>query len=223
MRLTLLADRGFGDQKLYRMLETLGWDYVIRFRGNIRVEDSTGTQQLAAAWLPASGRATRLRDVRVTAQRAEVPAVVVVHDMKMKDAWCLATSRRDGAAAAIVKLYGRRFTIEETFRDTKNLRFGLGLSATHIGTPARRDRLLLIAAIAQALLTLLGAAGEACGMDRMLKTNTRAKRQLSLFNQGVQWYASIPNMRDDRLRTLMDAYDAEVKRHQVFREIFGVI
>jgi uncharacterized protein (DUF885 family) len=51
---------------------------------------------------------------------------------KMKESWCLATSRRSDTPRAIVKLYGRRFTIEETFRDTKNLRFGLGLSATHI-------------------------------------------------------------------------------------------
>jgi Protein of unknown function (DUF1524) len=31
-----------------------------------------------------------------------------------------------------VKLYGKRFTIEETFRDENDIHFGLGLSATHI-------------------------------------------------------------------------------------------
>lgn len=59
-----------------------------------------------------------------------------------------------------VRLYGRRFTIEEAFRDTKDARYGLGLSATHIRDPFRRDRLLLIGAMAMALLTCLGAAGE---------------------------------------------------------------
>ncbi|MCW5837403.1 MAG: transposase, partial [Labilithrix sp.] len=29
----LLADRAFGDPKLYALLESLGWDYVIRFCG----------------------------------------------------------------------------------------------------------------------------------------------------------------------------------------------
>lgn len=223
VRITLLADRGFGDQKLYNFLAALGWDYVIRFRGNILVEDAAGTAQNAAAWLPPSGRATCLRDAKLTADRAEVPMVVVVHNKKMKEPWCLASSRRNDSATAIKKLYGRRFTIEESFRDTKNLRFGLGLSATHIGTPARRDRLLLIAAIAQALLTLLGAASEACGLDRTLKTNTSAKRQMSLFNQGVYWYEAMPNMRLDWLRLLMNAYDAEVQRHAFFRKVFGVI
>jgi len=221
--ITLLADRGFGDQKLYRMLQTLGWDFIIRFRGAIQVEAADGTRQSAGEWVPSSGRATMLRGARVTRTRTEVPAVVLVHAKNMKEPWCLATTLSASKASDVVKLYGRRFTIEETFRDQKNLRFGLGLSATHIGTPERRDRLLLLAAIAQALLTLLGAAGEACGLDRLMKTNTSTKRTMSLFNQGVNLYAAIPNMKEDRLELLMKAFDASVRRHSIFREIFGVI
>lgn len=223
VRITVLADRGFGDQKLYGLLQALGWDFVIRFRGVIQVENAAGERKSASAWLPASGRATMLRSVRVTRDRAQVPAVVVVHAAKMKEPWCLATTLAERTAAEVVKLYGRRFTIEETFRDQKDLRFGLGLSATHIGTPDRRDRLLLLAAIAHALLTLLGAAGEECGMDRMLKVNTVKRRTISLFNQGLEWYDALPNMKPDRLELLMTTYDAGVRRHAVFREIFGVI
>jgi hypothetical protein len=36
-RVTILADRGFGDQKLFAFLDELGFNYVIRFRGNIGV------------------------------------------------------------------------------------------------------------------------------------------------------------------------------------------
>ncbi len=99
--------------------------------------------------------------------------MVCVHDKKMKEAWCLATSRTDLVAQQVVKLYGRRFTIEENFRDTKDLKFGLGLSTTHIGDCQRRDRLLLLVAIAQGLLTLLGAACEETGLDRRLKARDR--------------------------------------------------
>ena len=49
-----------------------------------------------------------------------------------------------------------------------DLRFGIGMDSM----PERRDRLWLINAFAVVLLTLLGAAGEALGYDRMLKTNT---------------------------------------------------
>ncbi len=79
--------------------------------------------------------------------------VVLLTDRGFKEAWCLAT----------------RFTIEETFRDIKDNHFGMGLSATHIHDAGRRDRLLLLAAIAHALLTLLGAAREEAGLDRYLK------------------------------------------------------
>lgn len=223
VRITLLADRGFGDHKLYRMLQTLGWDFVIRFKGNIQVENADGVTMTAAAWVPSSGRATMLRDVRVTLRREQVPAVVVVHAKNMKEAWCLATSLSERKASDVVKLYGRRFTIEETFRDEKDLRFGLGLSSTHIRDTARRDRLLLLAAIAHALLTLLGAAGEECGMDHMLKVNTVKRRTLSLFRQGAEWYEALPNMPSERLELLMKTYDAVVRRHEILREVFGVI
>ena len=48
----------------------------------------------------------------------------------MQEAWCLATNRTDLDSNNIVKLYGRRFTIEETFRDQKDIHFGFGLSST---------------------------------------------------------------------------------------------
>lgn len=223
VKITVLADRGFGDQKLYGLLQALGWDFIIRFRGVIQVESADGERKPASKWVPPTGRATMIRGARVTRTRAEVPAVVVVHAPRMKEAWCLATTLSDAKAADVVKLYGRRFTIEETFRDQKNLRFGLGLSATHIGSTDRRDRLLLLAAIAQALLTLLGAAGEECGLDRLMKTNTSKKRTMSLLNQGINLYAAIPMMKEDRLSMLMTAYDASVRRHEIFRSVFGVI
>jgi hypothetical protein len=223
VRLTLLGDRGFGDQKLYRFLQTLGWDFIIRFKGNIQVANADGDTKTAAQWIPPSGRATALRGARVTGKKAEVPAVVVVRAKNMREAWCLATTLCERKASEVVKLYGRRFTIEETFRDQKDPRFGLGLSATHIGDPLRRDRLLLLSAIAQALLTLLGAAGEECGMDRMLKANTVKRRTMSLFNQGLNWYDALPRMKQERLELLMTTFDRVVRRHAIFRDVFGVI
>jgi hypothetical protein len=221
--ITLLADRGFGDQKMYAFLDTFGWDYVIRFRECIHVTDANGTTKPAADWLESTGRAKMLKGVSVTDDKAPVPAVVVVHDKRMKESWCLATSRVQDSASAVIKLYGRRFTIEETFRDTKDVHFGMGLSATHIGSNARRDRLLFLGALAYALLVLLGAAGERCELDRTLKASTTKRRTLSLFKQGCFWYDAIPAMRDDRFEMLMAAYDACVREHAVFEEAFGLL
>ena len=220
--ITLLADRGFGDQKLYSLLAMLGWDFVIRFRGSILVEHE-GVSKPASAWLPVTGRATRLRGARVTAGRTEVGAVVVVRDKRMAEPWYLATSAGDKAASFVVKLYGRRFTIEETFRDQKDLRFGMGLRATHIRSEARRDRLLMLLAIAQALLTLLGAASERTGMDANLKANTSKKRTHSLFRQGSYWYGCIPTMRDDWFEKLIPAFAQILAEHAEMDQILAAI
>lgn len=222
VEVTLLADRGFGKSDLYELLEILGWDYVIRFRQVIRVSSPELGSVPAADLVPPNGRARLISAVEITGKKKPLPAVVVVKKKGMKEAWCLATSLSTKSATEIVQLYGRRFTIEEAFRDTKDIHFGLGLSATHIRGAERRDRLLLILAIAQALLSLLGMAGERCGLDATLKTNTVKHRTLSLLNQGIIWYRSIPAMPDERLRKLLAAYEQLVSEQIFFCEIFAL-
>ena len=110
-RVTILADRGFGDQKLFRFLPTLGFGYVIRFRGNIRVTDANGQTKPAAEWVSKGGRARKLAGARVTAKGQPVGAVVCVHAKDMKEPWCLASSEPDAPAATLINHYARRWTI----------------------------------------------------------------------------------------------------------------
>jgi Transposase DDE domain len=215
-RVTILADRGFGDQKLFAFLPTLGFGYVIRFRGNIHVTDADGRTRPAAEWVGKGGRARKLAGARVTANGQRVGAVVCVHAKGMRQPWCLASSERDATAATLVNHYAKRWTIEPHFRDTKDLRFGMGLSATRVGEPMRRDRLLLVSAFATALLTLLGAAGESLGMDRLLKSNTSKTRTHSLFRQGCMLYELIPNMPEHRLVPLIERFAEAVSNVGAF-------
>ena len=215
-RVTILADRGFGDQKLVAFLDTLGFGYVIRFRGNIHVTAADGQSKPAAEWVGKGGRARTLRDARVTAKGQPVGAVVCVHAKGMKQPWCLASSARDAPATMLIRHYAKRWTIEPQFRDTKDLQFGMGLSATRIGEPMRRDRLLLISAFATALLTLLGTVGERLGLDRLLKSNTSTTRTHSLFRQGCMLYELIPNMPEHRLAPLLQAFNAAVANTDAF-------
>jgi hypothetical protein len=219
VHVTLLADRAFGYEELYRLLETCNWDYVLRFRENILVTKSDGTAEKAACFVPTNGRAIKSVNAAVTGKAVVIPAVVLVKRKNMKEAWCLATSFSTADANDTVRVYSRRFSIEETFRDTKNITFGLGLRAMHIGSAKRRDRLMFLIAIAHTLLTLLGAASEASGLDRTLKTNTSPKRTMSLFNQGLHWYQSLPNLREERLELLMNAYETIVREHQFLGEL----
>lgn len=224
VKVTVLADRGFGDQALYELLQDqLGFDFVVRFRGIVKVTSADGETMPAKDWTPTNGRPLLLRGARVTKKGRELGAVVCVKAKGMKEAWHLASSHGDRTGAEIVKLYGKRFTIEESFRDQKNLRFGMGLSETRIGAPERRDRMLLVSAIAIALLTLLGAAGEALGIDKWLKTNTVKHRTLSLLNQGLFHYAALPNMKVERAEALMAKFGEMLREQRVFRDVFGLI
>jgi hypothetical protein len=224
IKVCIVADRGFGDQKLYRMLtEELKFDYVIRFRGNITVTAADGEVRTAAAWVGAGGRARVLRDAWVTAERYQVGTVLCVQEKAMKQAWCLATNGTAATARALMSLYGKRWGIECSFRDTKDLRFGMGMGSIHVSTPARRDRLWLLNAFAIALLTLLGAAGEALGYDRFLKSNTAKHRTHSLFRQGCMLYELIPTMPELRLLPLVERFAAMLVEVPAFVDTFGAI
>ena len=101
---------------------------------------------------------------RVTMQRHLVPVVVCVQDKAMQEPWCVVSSRHDLKGVAIKVADGRRFTVEETFRDVKNPRLGLGLTQAVIARHDRRDALFLLAVLAHTLLTVLGKARQELGM-----------------------------------------------------------
>jgi hypothetical protein len=220
---TILADRGFADAKLFGFLDELGFGYVIRLKGNIQVGAADGPTRPAGEWVGQGGRARKLRGATITAARRPVGAVVCVHARDMKEAWCLAASDAAATARTIITLYSKRWSVEPSFRDTKDLRFGMGLSAIRIGDPQRRDRLLLLNAFAVVLLTLLGAAGESLGMDRHLKSNTVKTRSHSLFRQGCMLYDLIPNMPEHRLRPLLERYAETLQKSRAISETFAII
>ena len=222
-KVTVLADRGFADCALFEFLEELGFGYVVRLRGNHVVTSAGGESRKAADWVGAGGRARTLRGATVTKRRRwKAAAVACMKDRDMKEPWCLVSSERRGARE-MAALYARRWGIETSFRDVKNPRFGMGLKETRVGRTDRRDRMLLVGALALSLLTLLGAAGEKLGYDRWLKTNTSRTRQHSLFRQGTMLHGHLANWPDDRVRPLMEAFEELILEQRVFREVFGVI
>lgn len=220
---TVVADRGFGDHKLYQFLDELGFGYVIRFRENIYVTDAQGQRRLASEWVPNNGRARLLPWAHVTEQGHRVPAVVCVKAKGMKDAWCLVVSDPEARAAEVINLYGKRWGIETTFRDIKDNKFGLGMAHVHTASPARRDRLFLLSALTIALLTTLGAAGDSIGLERTIKANTSKRRTYSFFRQGRIYHALLAGMRKDWAKPLMNKFYELLQAQPLYREVFGII
>ena len=190
---------------------------------DFHVSAADGQTRPAAAWVGKGGRAHKLRDAEVTADRHKVGAVVCVKARDMKEVWCLAASNAEATAREIMNYYAKRWTIEPGFRDTKDLRFGMGLSVLRIADPQRRDRLLLLNAFAIVLLTLLGAAGESLSMDRHLKVNTAKHRTHSLFRQGCMLYELIPNMPEASLRPLVARFREYLNQHGALNQTFALV
>jgi hypothetical protein len=139
----------------------------------------------------------------------------------MQEPWCRVRSRQDLTGVEIKVAYGRRFSVEETCRDVKNPRVGLGLTQAVIARHDRRDALILLAVLAHPWLTVFGKAGQELGMDRMLGATRPGQR--SLFRQGLMLFALIPQMREDRLRALAKKFGERLQDQALCTGILGVI
>ena len=182
VQVVVVADRGFASYRFFEFLEKdLGFDYLIRIKASTTVISNKNTTKKAIEWLSEDGRARSIKQAKLTKEQFPVEQVIVCRDKGMKSPWLLVTNIKELKTRELTKLYGKRWKIEPYFRDVKDQRFGFGLSSTHISSAARRDRLLLIVALAYTLLTLLGAAGEKIGFDRLLKVNTVKTRTHSLI------------------------------------------
>ena len=224
VQVTVLADRGFCDSNLYVSLkEELGFDYIIRFRENIQVMDEKGEMKQGFEWVPGNGRLRTLKNAKVTGKKVPVPVVLFLQRQEMKDAWCLVSSRSDLPSESIVTWYGKRWGIESSFKDIKDYKCGMGMKKIHTESTDRRDRLFLISALAIALLTLLGSAGDAMGLERYIKANTEKKRTYSFFRQGCIYYALLPGMKTERLRLLMRKFSELLAEQAIFRNVLGIL
>jgi hypothetical protein len=220
VQVTLIADRGFCGVAFFGFLNELGFKFIIRSRNNIYVTHK-GEKKLSKDWLFATGKSRLLKDVEITNEGYSLSAFVCVHDKKMQHPWFLFSSLEVSKATEIVKLYGRRFTIEESFRDIKDMRYGMGLSTIKVSKPIRRDRMLLVCTLAFPLLTLLGAAGEAIGMDRMLKVNTSKARTHSLLNQGCYYFSALMHMDKEKMKELLDKFNELLSEQKALTTALG--
>ena len=96
-----------------------------------------------------------------------------------------------------------------------------GLSATRIGKPTNRDRLLLVSAFAVALLALLGSVGESLGMDRLLYSNTSQNAHPFLVPPRMLFYELIANMPEHRLTPFMTAFEKAVSEASAFSKLLA--
>ena len=218
---TLLADRGFADQKFFRFLdEELGFKYIIRIKSNTTIIHKK-IKNKAANWLKPNGRSLGLKKAFITLTEYPIKQFVAVKDKGMKAAWFL-VSNTDLKTSEIINSYSKRWKIEPFFRDLKDGRFGMGLEQTHIKSCERRDRLMLVLALSYLLLVVLGQAGEQIGFDKKLKVNTVKTRTHSLFRQGQFYYKFFFRFTLEEQENLMQNFENLLRQQGFWTDFFGV-
>ena len=200
----LVADAGFRTPFFFACADA-GFDFVIRLRGDGIVRFSSEPVHFRTLWKRAStqpqclgmgkphdssrgGRLLRLVLGAKTKRRIRTDDGS--YERRSLEPWLLATTLENEAASDIVAVYASRMRIEESFRDTKNLRYGWGAH----GRTADVDRasvLLLLAALAYLVVTLAGLDAEARGLAKYFQANTRKQRVLSLFRLGELYLLSL--------------------------------
>lgn len=197
----VVSDAGFKGPFFQAVCE-LGWDFLGRIRGTAKVittdgktmskEELYARASIAPADLGAHELFVRhripcrlvvVRKRRKPGRKPPAPRTKEERELRQAalDPWLLATSLSNRDAAYIVSLYAKRMQIEETFRDAKNHRFGWSLGGVRLSSHQRTAVLLTLAALALAVVTLIGIGAERRGAHRAYQANTQKRRVLSFF------------------------------------------
>ena len=186
IKVVILADRGFGRTAPATFRQRHGFGYVIRIQPKATVRLHGFHGQLLD-YPVSEGIAKVLKRVSYRSDEAVTRHVVIRWRKDLpaeRDECRFLMSDQPGTAHQLCKLYGRRMTIEQLFRDGKSKRNGRSPRDTRITQPDRIDRLLLILAIAYLLL---------CGVGLLAKRqftpsawcSTNRENECSLFTIGL--------------------------------------
>jgi hypothetical protein len=192
----IVTDAGFRGP-WFHAVQPLGWDFVGRIRNRIKYfNGATGrwcftdslyklatskTQHLGEALMSKRHsywfrlylvRAYASHSGRHKRRRGELPNGL--YRRLHRAPWLLVTSlpHELGSERRIKQLHTQRMQIEETFRDAKSHRWGLGLRYCRCGDVERMQVLLLVAALATLMLWLAGLGAHARDWTRRFQANT---------------------------------------------------
>ncbi len=181
-QVVILADRGFGRTEMARECQNLGFDYILRIRPDVYVRHPEFTGKLLD--LPLRRGSQRvLREVAYRKKDPVTQHVVVLWRADQDQPWFLATNLPRLQPKTLSRIYGRRMSIEEYFRDAKSKRNGFALRLTLIRCPQRLSRLLLVLALAYWLLVAVGLHAATHLRPGAWCSNNR-KAECSLFTVG---------------------------------------
>ena len=201
----IVTDAGF-HSSWFNAVTDKGWDFVGRIRNatkakvdgewipakSLHARATKCPTTLGKLWLYKShpqqflfvlskARKSKGRQRKTTKGTLGRNTVDKTNASQAREPWLLVTSLSSNAKA-IIGIYKSRMQIEESFRDLKNHRHGWALEDVGCRTPQRVEVLLMLAALANVAMQIVGLAAEILGLQRNFQSNTiRNRRVLSLL------------------------------------------
>lgn len=239
----VMTDAGF-HASWFKLVVKRGWPFLGRLRGRDRVcQDENAwvpIKSLHALACPAALDLGRYQYVRsnpigvrlVLSQRPDrgrhrlnihgrprVGRSSAKNARSAKEPWLLAASPDLGhlSAESLVSLYAQRMRIEESFRDSKNMRWGLGMELARSRTRERWQMLLLVAHLGSFVQRLIGEAAKSKQLWLNFTATQRASRpEISMMTLarrilsapsrwlvGLNPAASLPVLRDQAVKACL--------------------
>jgi len=172
-QVVILGDRGFGRTEMARRCQQLGFDYILRITPDVWVRHGQFEGKLLD--LPVRpGTRRMLRNAQYRKQRPVIQDVAVVWYPGQFEPWFLATNLPRLGPTKLTRVFSRRMSIEQYFRDAKSKRNGFALRLTLIRCPRWLERRLLILALAYRLLVAVGLHALTHSHPRQWCSNNRS-------------------------------------------------
>lgn len=217
----IVTDAGFKNP-WFRAVEAMGWDWIGRIRGAVRVARTEDDNWLSAKLLGHLLECDERTYMGEFSLAKSTPLGCAIYGLRKppkgridrnkkgrrsragksrenasreREPWVIATSLSGGSAITdeIIEAYAKRMQIEEAFRDTKDEYYGLGLNRSRSRSAERFTVLLLINALALFIAWLFGKVAEQRKVNFRYQANTiRTRRVLSFIFLGLRILAREP-------------------------------
>jgi hypothetical protein len=208
-RVIVMTDAGF-HVPWFKLIAAQGWQFIGRIRGKNQLQLSAAEPWIAARELYRHAD-TQVRDLGVGTYVRSNPITVRVvlakrphkgrHRLNIygkkrkghastkcsrsaREPWLLVSSLglMHLSAATLVALYAQRMRIEQSFRDTKNARTGLGLQTARSRSGQRFEMLLLLAHLASFVQRLIGESAKEGQLElQFMASQRRTRREISVL------------------------------------------
>ncbi len=207
----IIMDAGFGDN-WFEAIESQAWYWLVRARSGkyLKLSNDQEWQEVSELFSQIGPRAKCYQNAYITKKQPRACRVITKqgslvskrkkparlprnynsangnYQRLAKEPWVLATNLpKEYDTTEVLNSYKKRMQIEESFRDIKNPRYGLGGRNIETSCIYRWGILMLLVAMAQITLWIIGVVGHSQGFQKVFQSNTvKDKKVFSYFYLG---------------------------------------